>query len=753
MADDLLGDLIRDAYAHFADSDPVVLACDVDVEDAPSRSAALGEGPKSSTYLLPDGLYRLSTRTVSVDAWSSTVREEHALRPVLGVPPWGRYTAREPVKGIRDIQEQLLADVGSGTGQNPLGFLIPAQSMTGQSSRVFRELLRADWHPVVVLYATGGISGVHPSYEVVFVLALPTSSSLPTKFFRLPNRREVNPETVREDFGRLLKRGGGRGEFGFVERTLPAAEASLAFDVLDPELHAQRAALGGFGSTTKLGELFEVLPSVHLLRLADKGALVESVEPGAVRVLRGRDVRPGGTIDAADDDSPFAAAAVVADRGASLRDGDLVIRALHPKTSNRPLVVATIQGLEGPVAAGNTLIALRPRRRLAEAHRRLLRLFLTSSATSRLVQASTHPSGMQVSRTGLMDVVVPEPDSALSDAIEDLASAALQFDVWSEQARQILDSVFDDPSPRDSRARLIEEGRDLRLKVEASSLVDDFDYRVRTRFPYPLAYRWRTVEAYASGDDWGATHAAVLETFEVLLCYTSMLAHVMARSAGITLGATVAIRSKLASGKSGPGLGDWVAVMDEVASSRAVAQLAADQPLVELKQLLAPSVTEARGRLTERRLGQAHLRRVTAEQFEAQVKEELDDLRAMFQQAAFLTDLPLLHLDRTALDTISNTTQITYRQLMGDHPVLPYQSMTVSRTDLEMGSLYVMDTQGGLHLLRPFLVGRDCPHCSTWSTFHVDRTSKGVLGIKSLEHGHALDAPELTSAARSVGLM
>ncbi len=108
-----------------------------------------------------------------------------------------------------------------------------------------------------------------------------------------------------------------------------------------------------------------------------------------------------------------------------------------------------------------------------------------------------------------------------------------------------------------------------------------------------------------------------LETFEVLLCYASMLAHVMARTAGLSLGATTSIRQKLDSGSSGPGLGDWVAVMDEVATSKAIARLPDDQPLGELRQLLTDNVTDVRRRLTERRLGQAHLRRATHDQFVA----------------------------------------------------------------------------------------------------------------------------------------
>lgn len=410
-----------------------------------------------------------------------------------------------------------------------------------------------------------------------------------------------------------------------------------------------------------------------------------------------------GTIAPPDDESRY----VAASNALALQAGDLVVRKFHNPAASGTLVVASIVDENLPAAADHTLIALRPRRPLTHAHRRLLQLFLGSPAMSRLVRATAQSSGAHVSLRGLLDVVTPEPDSALSGAVDDLAAASEQFEEWSTRAQHLLHSVFDSGSPKEARVLLIEEGRDIRLKVEASALVDDFDARVRTRFPYPLAYRWRTVEALASGQDLQATHEAVLETFEVLLCSGAMLAHVMARGAGITLGATTAIRQKLAT-RSGPGLGDWLAVLDEVATSKTVARLPEDQPLGELRRLLSPPVTDVRRRLTERRLGQAHLRRHTQDEFSRIVGEELQDLRTMFAQAAFLTDLPLLHLARVELDTLAGTTSVTYRRLMGDHPVVPYRTMTVSRPDLETGSLYIMDAGGGLHLLRPFLIGRNC---------------------------------------------
>lgn len=740
MADDLLGELILTAYEHLACPPPILIAADSD-------GPASGGIPTSA--LLSEALSGLETYTAPSDAWVAAAMEGLAHGPVLGIPPWGRTTGPGPTRGpFRELQEQLLVGVHPTEPSSTLGLIVPASSLTSPSGRLFRESFRSIWHPTLVLYAIGSLSGVHASFELAFVLARPAGGGEPTKFMRLPRPGAYDPQDVREDFVRLLKRSGGRGAHGFVARTLPAPPSSLAFDHLDPEIAQQREALSDYGNSTRLGDLFDVLACVPA-SARHPDLEVAAGKAGALRLIRGRDVLRDGTITPPSDDDLH----VVATTGTPLRVGDLLVRKMHSASDRHNLVVATVGADDLPATSDHTLIALRAQRPLTDAHRRLLLLFLTSPATGRLVRSTTHSSGMMVSAAGLLDVVAPEPDAALSAAMDDLASAAVQFNEWSARAQQLLLSVFESGSASAARARLIEEGRETRLKVEAGALIDDFDSRVRTRFPYPLAYRWRTVEVMASGRDLRATHEAVLEAFEVLLCYGAMLAHVMARTAGITLGSTETIRQKLASGSSGPGLGDWVAVLDEVASSKTVARLPEDQPLRELRQLLSNPVTDVRRRLTERRLGQAHLRRTTHEQLSVIVAEELQDLRAMFEQAAFLTDLPLLHVERVELDTLAGRSLVTYRQLMGDHPVVPYQTMTTTRTDLETGSLYVVDGRGGLHLLRPFLVGRDCPHCNTWSTFHADRTTKGVLAIKSLEHGHALDAPELVPSLQAVGLM
>ncbi|MFE5038188.1 hypothetical protein [Streptomyces sp. NPDC056683] len=86
---------------------------------------------------------------------------------------------------------------------------------------------------------------------------------------------------------------------------------------------------------------------------------------------------------------------------------------------------------------------------------------------------------------------------------------------------------------------------------------------------------------------------------------------------------------------------------------------------------------------------------------------------------------------------------------------MPTRTMTVPRHDLKAGSLYLRDSDHELHLLRPFLVGRDPPTCRLWSTFHVDRAPKGKVILKSLEHGHVVEdaSPALRASLEHVQLL
>ncbi|MEV6997626.1 hypothetical protein AB0N62_08005 [Streptomyces sp. NPDC093982] len=134
---------------------------------------------------------------------------------------------------------------------------------------------------------------------------------------------------------------------------------------------------------------------------------------------------------------------------------------------------------------------------------------------------------------------------------------------------------------------------------------------MRTRFPLPIAHRWRETEARMSAGDQRAACNAVLDTDEILLCYMALITLALAWEAGIPLGSTAAIKEKPTSGRGGPGLGDWAAVMQEAATSRNLRELPHQHPIHSIRSLQADQdAADAGQRRSGSRNDDAHLRRL-----------------------------------------------------------------------------------------------------------------------------------------------
>jgi hypothetical protein len=344
------------------------------------------------------------------------------------------------------------------------------------------------------------------------------------------------------------------------------------------------------------------------------------------------------------------------------------------------------------------------------------------------------------------------PDEALGAALDHVMQAGERLEGWRREADELLRSVFLDDSAAAARARVVTAGRKLRLRADAASQVDDFGYMVRTRFPYPVALRWRRVQAAVGSGDPGHAYAEVLDAAETLSGYAALLGLALSREAGITLGAAGALRTRLVSGR-GPGFGDWVAVLQEIGHCRAVRRLPRSHPLRDLGSLAASLDADAAGRrLYDRRNDESHQRRVDPVDLPRALEKAVTDLTTLLEEAQFLADWPLVHVYSACWDTFRAAAEVSYRQLMGDHAIVPYQTTERRESDLEQGSLYLIDSDSSWHLLRPFLIAQDCPVCKSWSTFHADR-EKGGLVIKSLEHGHIDDGSSLAQPLRHVGLL
>lgn len=708
-----------------------------------------GVGSPVALSVERDPVGRLATgwaheQTSTVNELGEAIQRRLALGPVVVLPPWDRLppdTPRPPGMSVVAVHQLVLAECRPTGPDSVLLALVPGSTMTDHSTRRLRAAITQHWQPTLVVFASGILPDVHPSVEVAAVLLLSRSPRPdPVRVFRLPV--EEDDGVVEADFQHLLKMSGGQRTYGYVIRgAIPPGE-SMAFDRHNPAVLDRREALAEFGRIIRLGDVFGLPgPAVHLT--SDRELLRDNKAGGGARVLSGRDVRRDGTIAPADEQTRWAD--LPPER--CLHSGDLLLRSLQAATDPGGLVVAEVTAEDLPAAATHSVIVLRPDPSLTPHQLLFVKQFLRSPLARTL---ATDGVGSFIRRHALQKLVLPQPDEALTAALVDLTVAAQRLDDWRADAVALVEAALLD-EPKVARARLLDSGRLLRMRADAAALLDDFGHTVRTRFPHPVAYRWRRVEAEMSGEATGQAYEAVLEAAEVLLCFAANIAMVMARHAGLEIAAVRVIREKLASGRSGPSFGDWVAVLTEL-NGKKFQRLPYDQPLGEVRQMLpAGEVDEARVRLGQRRNDHAHLRRGDPA---AALREAFADLSTIMANAEFLCDLRLVHLSSVRWDALRKTATVRLRELMGDHSIVPTRVMEYPSNELEEGSLYVMDTSGQLHLLRPFLIGRTCPTCAHWSTFHVDLAPRNAaVVLKSLEHGHTFADGALREPLRQVGLL
>jgi hypothetical protein len=121
---------------------------------------------------------------------------------------------------------------------------------------------------------------------------------------------------------------------------------------------------------------------------------------------------------------------------------------------------------------------------------------------------------------------------------------------------------------------------------------------------------------------------------------------------------------------------------------------------------------------------------------------------------SFLLDNALVIARGVRWDSLDGAGTLTYQRLAGDHPIVPTREMRVATPTIEADSLYMLDSDKNLHLLRPFLIGTNCEECGSFSIFYADTFAGGKLNMKSMEHGHVIKASDgLQHAARRSGLL
>lgn len=265
---------------------------------------------------------------------------------------------------------------------------------------------------------------------------------------------------------------------------------------------------------------------------------------------------------------------------------------------------------------------------------------------------------------------VPKATRDVAIAISELNDAVARLRQWAEEAREARKELFGYHSGKAARLHILQAGRGVRQRVASARLVENFAHRVRSRYPLPIAYRWRTVEA-ATPDLEG--YLQILECAEATLAYTALVGVYLSRYLGREpFGKVRELGARFAQRKGhGINFGDWRSILDET-SSRKFRKLAAAAPFYEVTALLDSGETEAAIRnLIDSRNDQSHGRGPKDGAIEAAFAERKTQLETLLKGVEFLSEYPLRYIESARWDSIRNENTVRYRDLMGDHPLTP----------------------------------------------------------------------------------
>ena len=639
-------------------------------------------------------------------------------------------------------------------------FTLPLQFFVGFTSQRLRSWSLELGQPELVIQPLahpfgGGIDDRFQVQTIFFSDTLATGDAPVTRFFSIPQSGEIDHREFWDDFQQLVRQGGGETKYGFVHRGHLDPEDTWTYQSLHPELEREIDEVEVFGEVRPLDDLFKIKVSRPLRGELWKkfDAVDEELDPerSSIPVVEGRDIRSDGSIAYTDTRINVSEEDIDENNLVRLKDGDICLRDIY--ATRHGLVAAEVKSFMTPMASSRHVIVLRPKENTSKEDRQVVLQYLQSDTASRYVMAK-RGGALILPRAKLRKMPVPMADEDLRGALRSLTEAVDLFDRWKEEAMDAARSLFDFPTTKDGKMHVLTTGRRSRQRQQAGERQDDLSYRIQTQFPHPIAYRWRTVAA-AKRDLEGYLH--VLECAEITSCYLALMAITLSRAVDQEIGYLKTMRGRIAKRGQGTNLGDWIAILREVRDSKAFRNLPDDTPFYETMHFM-PNDTpadKALQSLSERRNDQSHGRGPRGDSVPLAFKQAKADLLTFLDAAEFASDYPLRYIELTKADTLQNLLTYSYRDVMGDHPLVPIKKDTIEPKTLEAESLYLVDRSGNLHLLRPLLLRQRCPHCGTWSTFYLDSydADDHTCTLKSMEHAHTDRDNDVHRAFKQIGLL
>lgn len=564
-----------------------------------------------------------------------------------------------------------------------------------------------------------------------------------------PDAMNARQNGILADLRKLKKQGGGATEFGYVLRQGLPDNTPWLFERHHPLYQSHLQDLQAFGGVRALGELVET-------RLGfNPRDMINELIPGretsrGIPVITGQDIALGNRPPdmesryrlLSDEVQPYL-----------LQAGDICIPAIVGH--QRKLKALLVEEGMLPLVANHTVVVLRPRPEI-NLDIEFLVAYLQSDHIVQTLQAQGIAQRLYIKT--LTEVPVPVQDDELRSALQNLRAAAQTLGKWQADAAAAMQALFAFTSAKDARftsakdvrALVLATGRRVRQREMAARQVDDLSYRLRTGLPHPLAYRWRLAETAQPTLE---GYREVLECAETVITFLGLIALIMMRVAGESVGYLTEMSDRLTNKNRGTNLGDWVAILDEVKGNKALRSLNY-VPFYEVARFLDEAkVYQSLTTLKENRNANAHGRGPHGAEIGEKITESMIALRTLLEATEFLSSYPIHYIETTKRDSITGITRYQYRTIMGDHVAVPVLSAEITSSELEAGSLYLVDRQGTPHLLRPYMVRKECKVCGRWEIFYLDSFKKNVCTLKSMEKGHTFEDREIASVFRFVNML
>lgn len=677
-----------------------------------------------------------------------------AFPPMLGElrmsPEWRERFRKLDI--AEALAESFMGAAGGNTEVEMLAMLVPTHFVSSLRSSTWRQKFFRAHSAVVIEHEHDDVPtalGLPFHGAVKFTTVIFQRQAGPIRFFKItPEGRAESPQRLADAFQALLKQPAGKNRFGYVYHGQLDEGYPCSHDYYSEETEKLRQEIGVLGERVALGSVADVLMGVipcNPDRQPGQGEV-------GVLAIRATDITRDGRVDLSDI-QPNSRPAIVRHY---LQDGDFCIRSIY--RGDTGFVVGVFEGDGRPVSFGNTVIVLRPHASLNPAQRQVLLSFLRSPLAHRLGNAKQVMSSMagmyRVSSHVLREFPVPLADEELVSSIQQLNDARMAFTKWINHIDEESNAILMESTAHGSRRRLLGAGQLARQRHRAGEQVEEFDYRVRTQFPHPLAYVWR--ELQVAGADRYHRLKAVMKAAEGHTCFLALIAVLMSRSSGQPIMYLGEIGKRLSQRRSGTNFGDWFAILKEVNEGKAFRGLKGTSSFVEVTQLTANGTWETAIRhLMALRNDDSHGRIASASVSANLLTEAEKALETVYRATEFLTDYQLLFITDTHFDSFRQLNRYHYRDLTGDNALAQLRQDQATRSDLEKHSLYLRDRQKNIHLFRPMLQYLECPECHQMSTFFLDTydPASGVaVGLKSFERNSVRTEP-IAEDFRHVGLL